>query len=329
MRIAERLTIGRTLTDENMIFLRQLGIHDLMVTVSSLGGEVHGTSDASRLTAGQYWDESSGLRLFGLAHTPYHRYDRIIRGLPGRDEQIDHWCKSLRAMGAAGIPLLQYNWVINAGATWPNWRTSVTTPGRGGALMSSFNFELAKDMPTADIGPLTDEEMWNNLTYFLQAVIPVAEQAGVTMALHPADPQVPMLAGIARIIRSVDAYQRVFDMMPSDSNTMVFCQGCFAQMLDADGVYEAIRYFGSRNKISYIHFRNVTGTLEKFEETYWDEGKVDMLKAFKAYKEVGFEGCLVPDHTPHGIGDTAWGHRGRAFAIGYMKGLLQAVSGSA
>lgn len=192
--------------------------------------------------------------------------------------------------------------------------------------MTSFDYELARDAPITEIGRITDQEMWDNLTYFLKAVIPVAEVAGVRMAVHPADPQVPVIAGIARIIRSVEAYRRVFDIVPSDASAMVFCQGCFAQMLDAEAVYEAIRYFASRNKIAYVHFRNVRGTLDKFEETYWDEGKVDMFKAVQAYKNGGFHGYMVPDHTPRGVGDSQWGHRARAFAIGYMRGLFQAVS---
>ena len=106
---------------------------------------------------------------------------------------------------------------------------------------------------------------------------------------------------------------------------MVFCLGCFAQMLDTNGVCDAIRHFGSRNRIGYVHFRNINGSREKFDEVYPDEGKLDMLKAVRSLKETGFQGYIIPDHTPHGIGDTEYGHRGRAFEIGYMKGLMQAV----
>jgi mannonate dehydratase len=145
------------------------------------------------------------------------------------------------------------------------------------------------------------------------------------MALHPADRQVRSLAGIARIIRSPAAYDRLFEAVPSEANAMTFCQGCFAQMLDAEGVYAAIRHFGSLRKIAFVHFRNVTGGPERFDETYWDEGKVDNVRAIRGYRDAGYDGYLVPDHAPRGVGDTDWGHRARAFAIGYLRGLLQSA----
>ncbi len=127
---------------------------------------------------------------------------------------------------------------------------------------------------------------------------------------------------------SPEAYQRVFGIMPSDSNAMAFCQGCFAQMLESEDVYEAIRYFGKRNKIAFVHFRNVVGTVDHFAESYWDEGKIDMFRAMRAYHKVGYHGYMVPDHNPKGIGDTKWGHRARAFGLGYIRGLAHAVYGA-
>ncbi len=168
--------------------------------------------------------------------------------------------------------------------------------------------------------------MWDNLAYFLRAVIPVAEAVGVRMVVHPADPQVPSLAGIARILRSSADYDRLFDLVPSAHNAMVFCLGCFAQMLDSDGVYDAIRHFGGCGRIGYVHFRNVTGTLERFTEVYPDEGKLDMAAVMRIFDQLGYDGHVIPDHTPHGTGDSAMGHRGFAFEIGYMRGLMQAVA---
>jgi len=255
-------------------------------------------------------------------------------GLPGRDEQIDNWCKTLRNMGAAGIPILGYHFVPLF-----VWRTSLNMGGRGGAHVTSFDMELAKNaplmatpfplvdtslLPLSAYHPISDEEMWENFTYFLKAVIPVAEEAGVKMALHPDDPPVPSLGGVARIMRSVEAFKRVIETVPSDYNGLLFCQGCFSEM--GTNVIEAIRYFGSRKKIFYVHFRDVRGTADNFAETFIDEGQTDMFEAMKTYKEVGFDGPMIVDHTPRVVDDTTWGHRGRAYAMGYIKALIDVLN---
>jgi mannonate dehydratase len=165
--------------------------------------------------------------------------------------------------------------------------------------------------------------MWDNLTYFLKAIVPVAEEAGVKLAMHPCDPQVPSLAGIARIIRSVESYDRLFKMLPGKANAMCFCLGCFAQMMDAEGVYNTIRHFGQAGRIGNVHFRGVRGTMEKFDEVFADEGKLDMLKAVNALKESGFNGTIQIDHAPHPTSDTEYGHRSHAVQVGYLKGILQ------
>lgn len=339
MYLGERLSLGSSLTDENMAYLKQLGVNYLMVTTIDMSSvdQKGGMYPVPKLRQGDYYDtndlvnlknwvESHGLRLFSINQTPFRRWDKIILGRPGRDEQIENWCKSLRNIGKAGIPLLHYNWMINTGAWLPLWRTTADTVGRGGARIVGFDYELVKNAPATEFGEITEKAMWDNLTYFLKAVIPVAEESHVKMVMHPADPQVPSIAGIARIIRSAQAYDRLFDITRSDYNCMVFCLGCFSQILDSDGVYDAIRHFGGKGKIGYVDFRNVKGTLEKFNEVYPDEGKLDMLKAIEILKKVGYRGYIVPDHAPHGTGDTEYGHIGHAFQIGYLKGLLQGAS---
>lgn len=337
MKFGERLTLDGTLNDENMTFLKQLDVNNLMAGVGAAAGQPEKMPVVSKLRHGDYWEtedllelkklvEGRGFGLFGMSHTPFARWDKIIRGLPGRDQQVENWNKSLRNLGKAGIPMLQYNWVIDAAAWLGNWRTTDKTVGRGGARLVSFDYEVAKKVPVTAFGEITEDEMWVNLTYFLKAVIPVAEEAGVKMVVHPADPQVPSIAGVARIIRSPEAYDRLFNIVKSDGNGMVFCLGCFSQMLEPEDVYNAIRHFGAAKKIGYVHFRNVSGTREKFDEVYPDEGKLDMLKCIQLLKEVGYKDIIIPDHTPHGAGDTEYGHRGRAYAIGYMKGLMQAAA---
>jgi mannonate dehydratase len=337
MKLGERLSIDGTLTEENMAFLRQLGVNNLMAGVGAAAGQIDKLPVTSRLRQGDYWEVADlielkrfvgnhGFALFGISHTPFSRWDKIIRGLPGRDQQIENWNRSLRNLGNVEIPILQYNWVIDAAAWLGNWRTTDKTVGRGGAHYVSFDNEVAQKVPvTSEFGVITEDELWKNLEYFLKATIPVAEESGVKMIVHPADPQVPSIAGVARIIRSAEAYDRMFKLVKSDYNGMVFCMGCFSQMTDAEGVYKTIRHFAAEKKIGYVHFRTVRGEHEKFDEVYPDEGKLDMLKCMKIFGEVGYKDIIIPDHTPHGAGDTEYGHRGRAYAIGYMKGLMQAT----
>jgi len=324
-------------TEQKMSYLKQLGVNNIIVMRSGVGGQTEKqiAQLVSQFNQGDYWRiedllavkkwaESCGLEVSGIARGVA---DNVILSLPGRDEQIENWCKSLRNMGKVGIPLLRYGmWTINAGAWLSNWRTAAGTVGRGRAKYVSFDYEVAKDVPVSEFGQIIDEQLWDSLAYFLKAVIPVAEECGVKMVLHPADPQVPSLAGIARIIRSVEAYDRVFKIVPSDYNCMIFCLGCFTQMLGPEGVYDAIRHFGRMNKIGTVHFRNIKGNLERFDEVYPDEGDLDMVKAIKLLKEVGYKDTITIDHVPHGMFDIEPYYIGNAFQIGYLKGLLQSAS---
>jgi mannonate dehydratase len=335
MKLGERLVLDSSLTDENMAYLKQLGVNHLTVAFLELAtDEPKGKSTLSGLRLGEYfktedlvalkkWVESRGLELSAIGTSPFRNWEKIMLGQPGRDEQIENWNKTLRNMGKAGIPQLQYGWMLNAGAWIPLWRTSAENVGRGGTKIVRFDYEVARKAPVTSYGEISEETMWDNLTYFLKAVIPVAEEAGVMMVLHPCDPQVPSIASIARIIRSIESYDCVFKIIPSKANSMTFCLGCFAQMLDARGVFRAIRHFGRQGRIGYVHFRGVRGTLEKFDEVFPDEGKLDMLKTLKMLKEVGYDGIVQPDHAPHTISDTEYGHISHAFQIGYLKGILQ------
>ncbi|MBC7236495.1 MAG: mannonate dehydratase, partial [Chloroflexi bacterium] len=245
----------------------------------------------------------------------------VLEGKPGRDEQIEKVQKTIINMGRAGIRVLGYHFMVLG-----VWRTGYNPVGRGGARVTVYDHALVANAPRADVAPIDEETMWANLEYFLKAVIPVAEQEGVMMALHPDDPPVPEIAGVARIIRSIDAYKRVMSIIDSPANGIEFCQGTVAEMCsDAQQVYDAIRYFCTRNKIAYVHFRNVDRCVPSFAETFIDNGYVDMLEAMRAYHESNFKGVLIVDHTPGIIDDTRWGHRGRAYAIGYMKALMKCV----
>jgi mannonate dehydratase len=171
--------------------------------------------------------------------------------------------------------------------------------------------------------PIAEEAMWQHLQWFYERVIPEAAAAGVKVCLHPDDPPIPdPLGGAARITSSVEQYHRIFDLVPSEANAMLFCQGCVAEM--GVDVYQAIRSIGQRGKIGFVHFRDIRGTPHDFVETYVDEGQNDMYRAMATYKEVGFQGPFMLDHTPVLPRPYNRSH-GQAFANGYIKALIQAV----
>jgi mannonate dehydratase len=155
-------------------------------------------------------------------------------------------------------------------------------------------------------------------------VLPVAEQAGVTLALHPDDPPVPMLGGIARLFHNFDGFKRAMDDFDSSNHGLDFCMGCWSEM--GPGVLDAIRYFGERGKLAYVHFRDVQGHVPVFQECFLGEGNVDVVAAMRMLKGVGFGGFIIDDHVPQLVDDTSWGHRGRAHATGYIQALVAAVN---
>lgn len=229
-------------------------------------------------------------------------------------------------MGRAGIPIYCYNFMAVF-----NWlRTSTAVRGRGDALVTRFDAADLANAPPTYAGTTDDEEMWENFRYFLHRALPVAEKAGVKLALHPDDPPMSPVMGLARIIRSVDAFKRVLDIADSPSNGITFCQGNFAAMGNVD-LPETIRWFGSRKKIFFSHFRDVRGSVPAFEETFHDDGKTDMAACIRAYLDIGYDGPMRPDHAPTMEGESndqpGYMMRGQIFAIGYMKGLIDAVGG--
>jgi mannonate dehydratase len=263
----------------------------------------------------------AGLQVSVIESSP--PMDRIRLGLPGRDEEIEHICAMLTNMGAVGIHVWCYNFMAVFG-----WlRTSTSIPSRGGAMVTGYDHALMKDAPLTEAGEVSEDQLWDNFAHFLRRVIPVAEKAGVKLALHPDDPPISPIRGVARIFRDVDAFKRAMNLVPSDYNGLTFCQGSFATM-GAD-IPAAIRYFGRQGKIHFVHFRDIRGSAEHFVETFHDDGQTNMLEAMRCYQEIGFSGPIRPDHVPTMEGDSndapGYTTRGRLYAIGYMRGLLEGL----
>jgi mannonate dehydratase len=241
-----------------------------------------------------------------------------------RERELDGYCELIRMASEAGLRGLLYNVTVLG-----NLRTA-SRPGRGGATLSAFKYaDLDQSLPEFEGGAADADTMWERIDHFLARVVPVANEYKVQLACHPQDPGIKdyEYRGVARVMGTVDGIKRFVSMHESPYHGLNFCQGTISEMLERPGdeIYDVIRYFGSRNKIFNVHFRNIKGGVLDFVEVFPDEGDVDMLRAVRTYREVGYPYMLMPDHVPDIDGDEAQ-QVGFAYCYGYIHAMIQAAN---
>jgi mannonate dehydratase len=326
-----RIGMGvRDLSDATLRFVRQLGVewiaspsqlildNRLMGLVPPPGRAPGGTSrswqeaDIRRILARV---ESFGLRVGNMT---LPGFPNVILGRAGRERDLENVCESIRIAGRCGIPVLEYNFeAVRASDGY------YAVPAPDGTKHRAFDADRIRNLPAfPEVAPADKAEMWSRLTVFLKAVVPVAERAGVRLSLHPNDPPLEEFRGVALPLRSIDDLKRLIETVPSPSNGITLDTGV-TQEMGAD-VVETIRYFGRKDRISHVHFRNVrvTTPYTKYLETAIDEGQADMLAAMRAFREVGYSRMMIPDHVPQLSADADTQYAGWAHALGYMKALL-------
>jgi mannonate dehydratase len=311
--------LGADPSDQDLQFVNQLGVEYVSIW---LHADLATYENFMRL---RRKIEGAGLKVWNIGNINVHNMGEVGLNLPGREQKIEEYKTYLRTLGKAGIYYSTLGYVSNG--IW----SSAPEATRGGAQARAF--DLSKD-PTGHWdgrvfkGPLThgrvysEQEMWDNYTYFIKAVVPVAEEAGVRIGIHPEDPPMPMLGGIPRsLFGTFDGYKRAFEIANSPNIGMCLCCGTWLEggKYTGKNLLETIQYFGSRGKIFKVHFRNVNAPLPHFVETFIDDGYMDMYKVMRAFREVNYNGGMIPDHVPGMIGDRA----GTAYTIAYMKAYRQ------
>jgi len=337
--MAIRVAVGQfhELTEEKLRFAAQIGVTGIQMNNPTLPGEVRWEQADVRALVDRV--EAAGLVFEAIENVPTHFYHKVMLGLPGRDEQIENYAHTIRAVGRAGVPVLGYHFMPNS-----VWRTERMAPTRGGAGATQFDqavvdgaaFEALRgfmpttlghafSMPVYDQLTVTEDQMWANYKYFIDAVLPVAEAEGVVLALHPDDPPAPSLGGVARLFYRPWGLTHAYELSGgSKAWGLDLCLGCCSEMPGGRAnVHELIEFFAPKGKIAYIHFRDVQGTMPLFTECFLGDGNFDPAEVMAQLSRHGFNGFLLDDHVPKMDGDSDWNHRGRAHAVGYMQGLIR------
>jgi mannonate dehydratase len=308
------LQLSQNLSDDDLKFAKQLGVG--YVTVGTTGGTYETFAALKRRI------EGAGLKVTNIGNTNVHNMPEVTLNLPGRDRKIEEYKQYLRNLGKVGIYYTTYAHMGNG-----IWSSSAET-ARGGAPARAFHEATAKghwttqtfDPPLTQGRRYTKEEIWENYTYFIKQVVPVAEEEGIRIGIHPDDPPVPELGGVPRcIFGNFDGYVRALEIANSPNIGVCLCCGTWMEGGKYMGkdVFEAARAFAKMGKLWKIHFRNVTAPIPDFVETFVDEGYTDMRKLMRTLVEVDFRGILIADHVPGMVDSRA----GWAYSIGYIKAL--------
>ena len=277
--------------------------------------------------------ESEGLVWEAIENLdPSHWYDVLLDG-PDKEKQIEGLKNTLQILGKLGIRFLGYNFSIPG-----VWGWTSNNSGRGGAKSITFDqsmIDVNKPLPrgmlwnmvydsNAEEGfvePISREELWQRLKYFLDQMIPVAEENKVMLVAHPDDPPLKQMRGLPKLFYSPEEYDRLLEMSSSPSSGFELCMGTLQEM-PGSNIYDILDRYSKKKRIGYIHCRNVIGKIPNYREAFIDEGDIDIFKAIKTLKKNNYDGVIIPDHTPEMTCDAPW-HAGMAFALGYLRAIIQ------
>lgn len=316
-------------TDEHLKYLARYGLRHICGYPKIEGARLYATVDELSRTKELAVSNGISLDCIGAPFLTSSHIDKekhpaiMLAESPERDRDIESLQTLIRNCGRAGIPAIKYNMSI-LGVL----RTG-RVPGRGDATYSTWNLRKARpSTPLTRAGEVNADAFWERITYFLDRVIPVASEYKIRMACHPQDPGVPPegYQGVVRVLGTVDGLKKFISIRENPYHGLNFCQGTVSEMLHDPGreIFDVIRYFGTRQKIFNVHFRNIRGHRDEFVEVYPDEGDVDFVEAIKVYKEVGYSGMLMPDHVPQAANDPD-GLQSFAYCYGYTRALIQSV----
>jgi mannonate dehydratase len=329
MKIGLRSNDG---VEDRLLFAQQIGVDGASIWAAACPGY----AEHCYLTVDNVLEMRERFAKYDLELTGIGLGGECIKnqllGLPERDQEIENVCRTLRSIGEAyadGAPspvliIDQRTTYWARGGPWWHPGYERLPIGRGGTHLTTFDAErITGELNDRPAGEVSAEEVWSRIAYFYERIVPVAEEARVRLATHPDDPPMAYYRGVHQALVNFDGLKRLVELVPSPYNGLLLCLGCMQEA--GEDVPKVIRYFGQRKKIFYVHFRNVVGKVPRYREVFPDQGDGDMIANLKALQEVGYAGYIVPDHHLGLTGDSDWSHCSRAWQVGYIRGLVQAL----